>query len=43
MQAKTPEGEYMEATPLEGGILVLVADVLQRWTSNRYTAAVRYK
>lgn len=43
LEVLSPEGEYMPATPIEGSIIVNIADIMQRWTSDKLISAVRWQ
>ncbi|CAH3034846.1 unnamed protein product, partial [Porites lobata] len=34
------DGQFVSATPMRGAVLVLIADLMQRWTSDRYKSVV---
>ena len=37
------DGQFVSATPMRGAVLVLIADLMQRWTSDRYKSVVSLK
>ena len=37
------DGQFVSATPMRGAVLVLIADLMQRWTSDRYKSVVSSK
>lgn len=37
---KAPNGEYLPATPKDGAIIVLVGDLVQKWTADKFVACV---
>jgi len=41
LEVLSPEGDYMPATPIKGSIIVNIADIMQRWTSDKLISAVR--
>ena len=34
------DGQFAPVTPLRGAVLVFIADLMQRWTSDRYKSVV---
>ncbi|KAL3422654.1 2og-fe oxygenase superfamily protein [Phlyctema vagabunda] len=40
LEILSPEGQWISATPVEGGIVVNVADFLMRWTNGKYKSTV---
>ncbi|RDW62375.1 hypothetical protein BP6252_11808 [Coleophoma cylindrospora] len=40
LEILSPSGQWIAATPVEGGIVVNVADFLMRWTNGRYKSTV---
>ncbi|KAM7449086.1 hypothetical protein ABFA07_003080 [Porites harrisoni] len=34
------DGQFVSATPMRGAVLVFIADLMQRWTSDRYKSVV---
>ena len=37
------DGQFAPVTPLRGAVLVFIADLMQRWTSDRYKSVVGLK
>ena len=37
------DGQFVSATPMRGAVLVFIADLMQRWTSDRYKSVVSLK
>ena len=37
------DGQFAPVTPLRGAVLVFIADLMQRWTSDRYKSVVSLK
>ena len=34
------DGQFAPVTPMRGAVLVFIADLMQRWTSDRYKSVV---
>ena len=37
------EGDYIKATPIEGTVVVNIADFMQRWTADKLVSTVSIK
>ena len=37
------DGQFAPVTPMRGAVLVFIADLMQRWTSDRYKSVVSLK
>ena len=37
------DGQFVPATTMRGAVLVFIADLMQRWTSDRYKSVVSLK
>jgi isopenicillin N synthase-like dioxygenase len=40
LQVQNVEGKYIPVTPVKGAVIVNIADLMQRWTSDRLKSTV---
>ena len=40
MQARNLKGDWLPVKPMEGAVIVIIGDIMQRWTGDAYEATV---